>query len=56
MGNTPEGLKFQLFPYSETEYFIDVANIQITFRKNKNGEITGAVVHQPNRDMENEED
>jgi hypothetical protein len=52
MGNTPEGLKFHLFPYSETEHFIDIADIQLTFIKNENGKITGVVVHQPGRDME----
>jgi pimeloyl-ACP methyl ester carboxylesterase len=52
MVKTPDGAIFQLFPTSETEYFIDTVDIQLTFKKNKNGSIAKVIVHQGNRDME----
>ena len=52
MARSPDGRVFQLYPVSETEYFIDVADLQITFNRNENGAVLGMVVHEPNGDLE----
>lgn len=52
MGKAPDGSIFQLFPTSETEYFIDAVDIQLTFCKNENGSIAKVIVHQGDMDME----
>ena len=52
MVTAPDGTLLQLFPTSETEYFVDVTDIQLTFNKNKDGSITTGMVHMGNRDME----
>ncbi len=39
MGQGPGGPPVQLFPYTETEYFLDVMDVQITFVKNESGEV-----------------
>ena len=49
---TPEGVKLQLFPSSETEYFLDAADVQITFNKNADGTVDKMIVHQGGQDME----
>ena len=49
---TPEGAIIQLYPMSENEYFIDVANLQITFNKNENGIVESMTVHQGDQDIE----
>ena len=49
---TPEGVKLQLFPSSETEYFLDAADVQITFNKNADGAVDKMIVHQGGQDME----
>ena len=36
----------QLFPYTETEYFLDVMDLQITFVKDESGEVDELIVHQ----------
>jgi hypothetical protein len=48
----PEGTIIQLYPSSETEYFIDAADMQITFNKKENGTVDKMIVHQGGRDME----
>jgi hypothetical protein len=50
MAKTPDGFSFQLFPSSETEYFTDVTDIQITFKKDDKGNVNGATFHLPERD------
>jgi len=51
MGNSPDGDTFQLFPISETEYFIDLADIMFTFNKNENDIVESAVIHLNGRDI-----
>jgi hypothetical protein len=38
--------KFELFPESETKFFLKVVDAQITFVKDDKGVITHAIVHQ----------
>ena len=52
MATSPEGMKFQLLPMSETEYFIDMAGVQLTFVKNEKGVVESLIVYQ--RDSTNE--
>jgi pimeloyl-ACP methyl ester carboxylesterase len=48
----PEGAKLQLYPSSETEYFLDVTDLQITFVKNANGTVENMIVHQNGQDRD----
>ncbi|MBN2424793.1 MAG: prolyl oligopeptidase family serine peptidase [Calditrichaceae bacterium] len=52
MGKAPDGIVFQLFPSSETEYFVDRADIQLTFGKNETGVVDKVIVHQNGQDLE----
>lgn len=38
--------KFQIFPESETDYFLKVVDAQLTFVKNDKGEVTHLILHQ----------
>jgi uncharacterized protein YneR len=38
--------KFELFPESETKFFYQVVDAQITFKKDAQGKVTGLVLHQ----------
>ncbi|MGD2120208.1 MAG: serine hydrolase [Gemmatimonadota bacterium] len=38
--------RFQLFPESESEFFLKVADVQITFDRDDSGSVTGAILHQ----------
>jgi dienelactone hydrolase len=49
MVKTPEGARMQLLPLSNVEYFIEVANVQVTFNKDSNGKVDKAIVHQGGR-------
>ncbi len=49
---TPEGAKLQMYPSSETEYFLDVADVQLTFDKDVNGVVDKMIVHQGGQNME----
>ncbi len=49
---TPQGAIIQLFPLSETEYFIEPEDVQITFNKNANGTVDKMIVHQNGQDIE----
>ncbi|MEJ2494873.1 MAG: DUF3471 domain-containing protein, partial [Ignavibacteriaceae bacterium] len=49
---TPDGAIIQLYPSSETEYFIDAMDVQITFNKNENGTVDKMIVHQGGQDTE----
>jgi CubicO group peptidase (beta-lactamase class C family) len=44
----------ELFPKSETEYFLKVVDAQITFVLGDNGEVTGLVLHQAGQDFPGE--
>jgi pimeloyl-ACP methyl ester carboxylesterase len=52
MVKTPEGARIQLLPLSDSEYFIEVADIQITFGKIENGKVDKLTVHQNGRDSD----
>lgn len=41
----------QIFPESETEYFLKVVNAQLTFVKGADGKVTQVVLHQNGRDL-----
>lgn len=43
--------KNELFPTSETEFFLKVVNAQITFVKNEQGQVTQLILHQNGRNM-----
>lgn len=51
MATSPDGATFQLFPVSETEYFIDGADVQVAFVKNEQGVCDAGVVYQGSREM-----
>lgn len=43
--------KNELFPSSETEFFLKVVNAQVTFVKNEQGQVTQLILHQNGRNM-----
>ena len=43
--------KLELFPTSETEFFLKVVDAQITFVKNEQGQVTQLILHQNGRNM-----
>ena len=43
--------RFEIFPESETEYFLKVVNAQITFVKDDDGKYSKLILHQNGRDM-----
>lgn len=43
--------KIQVFPESETEYFLKVVDAQVTFVKDENGKFSKLILHQMGRDM-----
>ena len=49
MGQGPDNPPVQLFPYAETEYFLDVTDLQITFIKGESGEVDELIIHQGNQ-------
>lgn len=51
MGEAPGQPKLELFPESETKFFLKAANIQITFVKNEEGQTSGLVLHQGGQDF-----
>jgi predicted esterase len=52
MAKAPDGTVVQLFPTSETEYFVDIMDIQLIFTKNEDGSITTGIVNMGDREME----
>ena len=42
--------KFELYPESETKFFLKVADVQFTFVKNEEGEVTQLIIHQEGKD------
>jgi CubicO group peptidase (beta-lactamase class C family) len=49
---SPEGQPpTEIFPESETKFFIKVVDAQISFVKNEKGEVTQLILHQNGRDM-----
>lgn len=51
MGEAPGQPKLELFPESETKFFLKVADIQITFIKDKEGQTSGLTLRQNGRDL-----
>ena len=51
MGRSPDGQKFRLYPASETDFFIDVADVMLSFHKNENGVVDSVLINQNGRDM-----
>lgn len=51
MGAATAQPKAQLFPTSETEFFLKVVDAQITFFRNERGEVTQLILHQNGRNM-----
>ena len=51
MGISPDNEKFQLYPASETEYFVDMADLMLTFNKNEKGVVESVMIHVNNRDI-----
>lgn len=43
--------EFEIFPASETEYFLKVVDARLTFERDAAGQATGLVLHQAGRDM-----
>jgi hypothetical protein len=43
--------KVEIFPYSETEFFLKVTDAQITFVKSPAGSVDQIVLHQNGRDV-----
>jgi uncharacterized protein YneR len=43
--------KIEIFPESETRFFLKVADAQIEFVRSADGEVTGLVLHQNGRDL-----
>ena len=43
--------KFEIFPESETEFFLKVVDAQITFEIDSKGQVTGVILHQSGRDL-----
>jgi hypothetical protein len=41
----------EIFPESETEFFLKAVDAQLTFQKNANGEVTAVVLHQAGIDQ-----
>jgi CubicO group peptidase (beta-lactamase class C family) len=42
---------FEMFPESETRFFLKVVDAQVTFEKGADGKVTGLVLHQGGRDV-----
>ena len=51
MGQGPGGPPVQLFPYTETEYFLDVMDLQITFVKDESGKVSELIIHERDEDI-----
>jgi hypothetical protein len=49
---TPEGARIQLLPLSSSDYFIEVADVQVTFGKIEKGKVDKLTIHQNGRDSE----
>jgi hypothetical protein len=51
MGKATGQPKAELFPTSETEFFLKMVEAQITFVKNEQGQVTQLILHQNGRNM-----
>jgi dienelactone hydrolase len=51
MATSPDSKTFELYPESETEYFIDQVGVEVIFQKNNEGKISELLIHQPDRDL-----
>jgi hypothetical protein len=50
LGKGPDGKAVQLYPTSETEYFLGEEDLQLTFEKDAGGVVQRVVIHQSGRD------
>jgi hypothetical protein len=51
MGVSPDNEKFQLYPASETEFFVDMADLLLTFNKNDKGVVESVMIHVNGQDI-----
>jgi CubicO group peptidase (beta-lactamase class C family) len=51
MAQADKQSKVELFPESETDFFLKVADAQISFNKDENGNVTGLTLHQMGQNM-----
>ena len=51
MGEAPGQPKLELFPESETRFFLKVADIQITFVRDEKGNVSGLILRQNAKDL-----
>ncbi len=51
MVKAPDGTALQLLPVSETEYFVDGADVQLSFTKNEHGVFDKGTVYQPGGEL-----
>lgn len=51
LGEAPGQPKVELFPESETRFFLKAANIQITFVKDERGAVSGLILRQNDKDL-----
>jgi predicted esterase len=48
---TPDNEKIQLYPISETEYFIEANDVTLTFQKNEKGEFNSLIINERGREI-----
>ena len=51
MGEAPGQPKLELFPESETKFFLTAANIQIIFVRDQAGQTSGLILRQNGKDL-----
>lgn len=44
--------KIEVFPGSETKFFLKVVDVQVTFVKDEAGKVTGLIIHQGGKDTQ----
>jgi predicted esterase len=49
---TPDGMKFQLLPFSETGYFIEFMDLQVIFNKKADGKVDKMIIHQGGQEFD----
>jgi hypothetical protein len=52
MAKGPDGQPVQLIPASETEYYVDAFDIQLDFKRNRNGIVDSITIHENDSDTE----
>ncbi len=49
---TPDGMKIQLLPFSETGYFIEPTDLQVIFNRKTDGVVDKMIIHQGGQDID----